>query len=149
LQRFIHQRIPITKAMGIRVSSFDRRGLTLTAPRAPNVNDKGTGFAGSVATLLTLSGWAMLELLLDGARSGLRIAVVESTLRYRRPVTGSLRATCARPARADWARFTAALRRKGMARNALRAGMGPARTSCARLEATYAVYGTRERWRPR
>ena len=39
--------IPLTTHLDFRFTAFDGERLTLTAPLAPNHNDKGTFFAGS------------------------------------------------------------------------------------------------------
>ena len=60
LQGFLDEHIPLTRAIQLRVASLDDSGLRLEAPLAPNVNDKGTAFGGSLASLLTLAGWGLL-----------------------------------------------------------------------------------------
>jgi len=49
---YLARHVPITRAMGIRLRSFDAGGVTMTAPLAPNVNDKGIAFGGSLASIL-------------------------------------------------------------------------------------------------
>lgn len=57
--------VPITRAMGVRFRSFDDAGVVISAPLAPNINDKGIAFGGTLASLLFLSGWA-LEAFIEG-----------------------------------------------------------------------------------
>ncbi len=52
LDRYLAEHIPLSQAIGIRVHHFGVDGLTLQAPLAGNTNDKGTGFAGALATLV-------------------------------------------------------------------------------------------------
>ena len=60
--QFIHREIPLTDAIGIELRHWNSSELVLTAPLTGNTNDKQTAFAGSLATLATLSGWAMTQL---------------------------------------------------------------------------------------
>jgi thioesterase domain-containing protein len=46
------------------VDSYDQGRLTLKAPFAPNINDKGTVFAGTLNAVATLAGWSLLWLIL-------------------------------------------------------------------------------------
>lgn len=95
-ENFLHEKIPLTRAMEVRVASEDERQLTLTAPLAANHNHLGTAFGGSLAALAMLTGYALLWLEL-GDRDA-HIVISESSLKFRRPVRGELRATCRRPA---------------------------------------------------
>lgn len=92
---FLHTQIPITRAMGVRVESWEAGRLVLTAPLEINHNHLGTAFGGSLAALATLAGYACLWLEL-GDRAA-HVVIAESALSYRRPVRGELRAVCRRP----------------------------------------------------
>ncbi len=115
LQRILQAEIPLTRAMGVSVAHFDATGLTLCAPLEPNLNHKSTAFGGSLATLATLAGWALLQLVL---REHLPVTVViqESSVQYLRPVAEDLRAICAMPQTEELEKFLRRLARKGMAR---------------------------------
>ena len=54
--------IPLARAMALRVAAYDGDSLALAAPLAPNVNDKGCAFGGSLASLMTLAGWGVIRL---------------------------------------------------------------------------------------
>ena len=95
-EKFLHEKIPLTRAMEVRVASEDERQLTLTAPLAAKHNHLGTAFGGSLAALAMLTGYALLWLEL-GERDA-HIVISESCLKFLRPVRGELRATCRRPA---------------------------------------------------
>lgn len=92
LEARIHRHIALARAMQVRVASFDGERLVLTAPLAANLNDKGTGFAGSLATLVTLSGWALATLLGEACGDACEAAVYHSELDFLRPVREELRA---------------------------------------------------------
>ncbi len=85
--------IPLARMMDIRVASWDGSSVTLVAPPEPNVNDKGCAFGGSLASLMTIAGWALIRLAMD--QRGVRgdVYVQDSQIRYLTPVFGELRAT--------------------------------------------------------
>jgi thioesterase domain-containing protein len=115
LEVTLRREIPLTRAMGVTVAGFDTTGLTLHAPLAPNLNHKHTAFGGSLATLATLAGWGLLQLLLR-EHAPVTVVIQESTARYLRPVTAELQARCALPPADALDRFVRTLERKGAAR---------------------------------
>jgi thioesterase domain-containing protein len=78
--------IPLARAMQLRVAAWDGAALTLAAPLAPNVNDKGCAFGGSLAGLMTLAGWGVIVLGLRARRRDAEVYVQDSTIRYLAPV---------------------------------------------------------------
>src|SRR5579863_8533752 len=78
--------IPLARAMQITLHRYDGDSLTLNAPLAPNVNDKGCAFGGSLAGLLTLAGWGLVLLRLKALGHDCDVYVQDSTIRYLAPV---------------------------------------------------------------
>jgi len=93
----LRQDIPLAGFMGLEAVAADDRSLTLRAPLAPNVNDKGTAFAGSLASLSTVTGWALLMLWAHERLGPCLVAVSHSELRYRHPVMQDFTATATLP----------------------------------------------------
>jgi len=110
-------RIPLARSMQVAIHSYDGHELTLDAPLAPNVNDKGCAFGGSLVSLLTLAGWGLVLLRLEAAGHDCDIYVQDSSTRYLEPLWGDLRAQ-ARVAGDDeaWAAFVASLANRGRGR---------------------------------
>ena len=119
LVRFIHDQIPLARAMDLDLQAHDDELLALGAPLAPNVNDKGCAFGGSLASLMTLAGWGLVELALRRHGLDCDVYVGESTVRYLQPVWTDFRAEARLDADADWAAFFDALRSRGKARIAV------------------------------
>jgi thioesterase domain-containing protein len=115
LEHVLHAEIPLTRAMGVTVKDFDASGLTLAAPLAPNINHKSTAFGGSLATLATLAGWGLLQLLLRD-RQPVTVVIQESRAQYLLPVTGDFTATAFTPAAEALEKFRTQLDRRGVAR---------------------------------
>ena len=72
--------------MQIQLDGYADGVLRITAPLAANVNDKGNAFGGSLASVLTLSGWALVSLRLRLAGHDAEVYVADSNLRYLAPV---------------------------------------------------------------
>ena len=120
LESFLHENIPLSRAMGLHVAETGAR-LVLEAPLAANVNHLGTAFGGSLHTLPTLACYAALWTLLYEAGLDGHVVVKHSAADYRQPVKGVLRAVSLRPGPELAARFLADLRRHKKARMELTA----------------------------
>jgi thioesterase domain-containing protein len=121
IEAFLHEKIPLARAMGVRVEVCDAEALVLTAPLEPNHNHLGTAFGGSLAALATLAGYACLWHALDDRDA--HIVIRRSELDYRHPVTGPLRAVCQRPDAGALGAFRATFAKAGKARITLRVGI--------------------------
>ena len=116
LERFILEGIPLARAMDARIAGFDGERMILAAPLQPNINDKGCAFGGSLATLMTLACWALVEARLRQRGSDCDVFVADSTVRYLAPVWDELRAEATLAPGADWAPFFATLDARGRTR---------------------------------
>lgn len=114
-ERFRRQ-IPLTEHLGLVISAWDGSCLRMAAPLAPNRNDKGTGFAGSIASLATFAGWALLTLAVEERCGAAQVAVYRSEIRYRRPIDGDFEARCRLPDQTRLAVFWETLRCTGRGR---------------------------------
>ncbi len=123
LQDKIHRHIPLSQAMGYRITELTDRRISVAAPLAPNRNIHGTGFAGSLYGLGMLAAWGLCAHII--ARSGLDadLVVVEATIRYRAPVRGDIACHCSSTDDAAQA-FVDDLAAKGRARVALEVAIG-------------------------
>jgi len=92
LQKTWHQTIPLSAFMQLQIEQFDGTALRCQAPLAPNKNLHQTMFAGSIYSLLTLTGWGLvwLQLKADGLSGD--IVLADAQIRYLRPVNGQGRA---------------------------------------------------------
>ena len=145
LELFLHEMIPLAKAMGVGVEVSDDRALTLTAPKEQNKNSLNTAFGGSLVSLATLAGYGVVwELMRTEKKSpeektAWHIVVKESRAAYRKPVLGDLRAICERPAQAAISEFKEALARYGKAKLKLRARVVENGTTAVDVHAAFVV----------
>ena len=61
LESELHDTIPLVRALGLKVARSLNGEVIFNAALAPNINDKGCAFGGSLASLLTLSCWSVLR----------------------------------------------------------------------------------------
>ncbi|TCV96061.1 thioesterase domain-containing protein [Luteibacter rhizovicinus] len=120
LESFILDGIPLARAMNLSIESFDGDRLIMTAPLGPNINDKGCAFGGSLASVMTLACWALVEMALRRRGDDCDVFVGESTVRYLAPVWEDLRAEASLAVGASWDAFFAMLDARGKARAAFR-----------------------------
>ena len=116
LQDYLHRKIPIARAMGLKVIRAERDGVTLAAPLDPNVNHRDTAFGGSIASAAILSCWSLVWVRLLEDAPGHRIVIHRSEVEYQAPIHGEFLAVAEAPSGDRWTRFVEVLRRKGRAR---------------------------------
>ncbi len=61
-ENFFHEKIPLTRAMDVRVVTDDEHGFAVEAPVGPNRNHLHTAFGGSINAVATLAGYGFLWL---------------------------------------------------------------------------------------
>ena len=123
LEKYLHEKIPLTRPMAMHVARCDSERLVLEAPLDANSNHLGTAFGGSLHALPMLACYSVLwRVLKEGGVDG-HVVVKRSSANYREPVQGLLRATCVCPSAELVAEFLADLRRHGKARMELSAAV--------------------------
>jgi thioesterase domain-containing protein len=108
--------IPLARAMQLRVADSNEDRLRLAAPLAPNINDKGCAFGGSLASLMTLVGWGLIVLRLRALGRSCDIYVQDSMVRYMAPVWSDFVAEAQLAEGESWETFLATLEQRGRAR---------------------------------
>src|SRR3954464_15095252 len=114
VEKFLHEQIPITGAMGLRVVANDDAGFTVEAPVALNSNHLRTAFGGSINAVATLAAYRFLWMELNDEAG--HVVVAESSIRFLRPVRETIRAICQRPAAEELTAFRSQFTAKGKAR---------------------------------
>lgn len=116
MEAYLHEHIPLSRAMGARVRTATPDEVVLEAPLAPNLNHRSTAFGGSVAAHGILSGWTLMHMRLAADQVLARTVIQKSDVRYLEPIHGDFVARTAPVDPEDWRRFLAALGRFGRAR---------------------------------
>ena len=121
VEAYLHQHIPLSAGMGVRVAACDAEGVTLRAPLAPNINHHSTAFGGSTSALAILSAWTWLHFALRAAGHASRLVIQRNTVDYLAPVTRDFEARCTGLPAAEFEEFLRTLDRYGKARAKLTA----------------------------
>ena len=116
LEHYLHEHIPLSKAMQVSVVEIGTEQLVLEAPLAPNINHRETVFGGSASALAILAAWSLVHVRLRAARLPSRLVIQRNTMEYERPMVGTFRARASLDTGAAWSRFLRILARRGKAR---------------------------------
>jgi thioesterase domain-containing protein len=108
--------MPPVAALQVQVAGYAGDRLELRAPLAANVNDKGNAFGGSLVSLMTLAGWALVNLQLQLRGIAAEVYVADSQVRYLAPLYADLRAQAWAAEGEGWDDFFATLAQRGRAR---------------------------------
>jgi thioesterase domain-containing protein len=83
--------IPLLTAMELSLTGYADLVLTMEAPLAPNINNKGTAFGGSLASIGLFGGWAVATLaFMDHGIDNTEIVVFRNEVTFERPARGHL-----------------------------------------------------------
>ena len=96
-EQFLYRQIPITKAMGFRVLEFTTSKVRILAELEPNINHKSTAFGGSINSLMTICGWAMMFANVKDLDPNAHIVIQKSKINYLLPIGGDFIAECSLP----------------------------------------------------
>jgi thioesterase domain-containing protein len=114
-----YQSMPPVALMQLTIVGYDGRRLTLHAPLSVHVNDKGCAFGGSLASMMTLASWGVVNLLVERAGLHADIFVADSQIRYLAPLFADLDVSAEPAPESDPDEFIDTLRTRGRARMGL------------------------------
>ncbi len=121
VEAYLHSKIPLSAAMGVRVRIATPERVLLFAPLGPNINHHQTVFGGSGAVLATLSVWTLLHLRLVREQLNAQLVIQRSSIEYERPIPGDFEAVCDFTDAQAWEKFRVTFKRRGRARMTLNA----------------------------
>jgi thioesterase domain-containing protein len=116
VERYLHEHIPLSKAMAVSVTSVDPDEVVLRAPLAPNINHRATVFGGSASAVAILAAWSLLYMRLRTEGIASRLVIQRNTMEYELPIPGDFTARASLERPEQWQQFTRMLARKGKAR---------------------------------
>ncbi|MCK5077867.1 MAG: thioesterase domain-containing protein [Calditrichia bacterium] len=121
IEQYLHDHIPISKAMGITVINAESYILQLKAPLDLNINHRDSVFGGSASAVAILSAWSLIHLKLLEEKIESRLVIQKNTMRYINPIMSDFTAICKIEDVNTWEKFVIILKRKGIARIHLKA----------------------------
>ncbi len=141
LEAFILEQIPLARAMSLQVNQFNPElpELVMSCPLEPNRNDKGTGFAGSIASCATLAGWGLTTLLAAQSNIEATVVIASSQIEYHKPVTADFYTVAELATDETIERFNRDLKQRGKSRLQINVRVMQGNKQVARLEGLYAA----------
>jgi len=119
VEKYLHEHIPLSRAMGVEVQDATPHSVKLSAPLPPNINHRGTVFGGSASAVAILSAWTLLYLRLKSEHVECSLVIQNSEMTYTCPITDRFTATAALHDPVAWSRFLATFGRRSRARIAV------------------------------
>ena len=116
VEQYLHEHIPLSKAMAVSVALVEPDEVILRAPLAPNINHRETVFGGSASALAILAAWSLLHARLRSEGLASRLVIQRNTMEYEHPILGDFTARASLERPEHWQQFTRMLARKGKAR---------------------------------
>lgn len=116
LERYLHEHIPLSRAMQVTAVEVEQDQVTLSAPLPPNINHRDTVFGGSAAALAVLAAWSLVHTRLLRAGLQSRLVIQRSTMQFAKPITGTFTARSFLADAARWERFVRTIEQRGKAR---------------------------------
>jgi thioesterase domain-containing protein len=141
LEGYLHDHIPLSRAMAVRVISLADDKVILGAPLGPNINHRDTVFGGSASALAILSAWSLLHLRLTSAGQPSRVVIQRNSMDYLAPIAGDFVATASPPPKAAWDSFLRMLTRRGLARITVDAELDYQGQVAGRLSGEFVAFG--------
>ena len=116
LEQYLHEHIPLSKAMQVSVVSLSAGEVILNAPLLPNINHRDTLFGGSASAVAILAAWSLLHTRILETGLSSTLVIQRNTMEYHLPVLGTFTARAYLTEPAAWQKFIIMLKRKGKAR---------------------------------
>ncbi|NJL80546.1 MAG: thioesterase [Richelia sp. RM2_1_2] len=137
VENYLHQHIPLSKYMEVKVKQIDENGITLQAPLIPNINHRSTVFGGSICALAILSGWTLVHTNLQTLSLSSRIVIQRNSIEYLQPIDGDFLAFCPFPSTQVWQKFINILLQKSKSRIELNVDVLKDRVKAASFTGVY------------
>lgn len=140
LENKLHSQIPMTKLMKLHIKSINEEKLITTAPLDININDKGTAFAGSLSTIVTISAWSTCFLKVDnlGYKNPM-IAIIKSDTSYKAPITKDIVCQTTQPTKKEFDLVEKKLKEKGSASLKIKSQIIENEKTCVEFEGIYVI----------
>jgi thioesterase domain-containing protein len=140
LQDKLHNEIPLTKVMDIKIDSYSDKELITKAPLGININDKGTAFGGSLSTITIISSWSMCWLISQELKyDSKNIVVIKNENSYKKPVTKDIFCHTKKPSVKEIEEVKKKLESKGSASLRIYSHIIEDNEICVEFEGTYVI----------
>jgi thioesterase domain-containing protein len=121
VEQYLHEHIPLSRAMAVSVTAINESGVILSAPLLPNINHRSTVFGGSISAVAILSAWTFVHVQLQILSIRAQIVIQSNSIEYLKPMEAEFQAHCLTPPPQNWERFISAVSKRGKGRIILEA----------------------------
>lgn len=140
LEKKLHNEIPLTKLMELKIDNYDDKELITSAPLSVNINDKGTAFGGSLSTITIISAWSLSwliskELNIDSKN----IVVIKNENSYLKPVTKDIICITQKPSKKEISTIKEKIDKKGSASIKIKSKIIEDESVCVEFEGIYVI----------
>ena len=140
LQKKLHNEIPLTKYMDIKIKEYNEKELITTAPLSININDKGTAFGGSLSTITIISSWSLCWLIAkELSFDSKNIVVIRNENSYKKPVTKDISCYTQKPSQEEIQRLKEKLETKKSASIKINSYIIEDNEVCVEFEGYYVI----------
>lgn len=137
LEKFIHQKIPLSKHMQIQLVELTEKEAKLFCPLSANHNHMNTAFGGSISAglLLACYAWFFNVLKIQGIDS--HVIVKECKTTYSHPIETDFIVSCRAPLKSEYEKLLKILSKKDRAKIELVATAMMSEKICAQMKAEF------------
>ena len=140
LQNKLHNEIPLTKFMDIKIKEYNEKELITTAPLSININDKGTAFGGSLSTMTIISSWSLCWLIAkELGFDSKNIVVIRNENSYKKPVTKDIFCYTQKPSKEEIKKLKEKLETKKSASIKISSSIIEDNEICVEFEGYYVI----------
>jgi thioesterase domain-containing protein len=137
LQAYLHEHIPLSRAMQVSVVSASVEEVVLGAPLAPNINHRETVFGGSASAVCILAAWSLVHVRLQAAGTPAKLVIHRNLMEYLLPVHGDFLSRARITSEDAWRHFARVFERRGKSRIAVAATLEIDGVVAGRLAGTF------------
>ena len=140
LENKIHNEIPMTKLMNLSLEKIDDKYLTTKAPLDININDKGSAFGGSLASITIISSWCLARLIADNlGYEDCDILIIKNDSSFSKQVLEDIICKCTIPSQKDINILKEKMQSKGSASLKISAQIIENESVCMNFEGIYVI----------
>jgi len=141
LQHYLHEHIPLSRAMQVAAVQVSTDSVLLSAPLAPNINHRETVFGGSASALAILAAWSLLHVRLRAEGVDARLVIQRNAMEYAQPIQGEFFACSSLEQPEQWPLFLRMLQRMGKARASVVSMLEHGGQAVGRLQGEFVALG--------
>lgn len=140
LEEKLHNEIPLTKFMELKIDKYTDKELITSTPLNVNINDKGTAFGGSLSTITIISSWSLCwliskELNIDSKN----IVVIKNKNSYLKPVRKDIICFTQKPSEEEILILKEKIDKKGSASIKIQSKIIEDNQVCVEFEGIYVI----------